>query len=177
MHTLARIAIVAALSGAPLAHADIFRCVDSQGNTSYSDAPCPRNAKSTTNITEEVGACTTAHCEEQQRQQADAARQRVKAEKDELNDLVARRRQADADYDRDRALLAEERYRQSLEERLAAMADQAAQANNLNSEYYPGYPVYPIVSRPCFACKPHPGHRPVNDKKQKKEPSVRLKLD
>jgi hypothetical protein len=177
MQMLARIAIAAALSAASLAHADIYRCVDAQGNTSYSDSPCPRNAKSGTNVTEDVGACTTTQCEEQQRRQAKAARQRLRAEKEELNDLIAKHRQSDAEYERDRARAAEEQYRRSIEERLGAMADEAAQGANSIYYDYPGYPAYPIVTRPCFVCKPHPGKPPVNDTKMKKEPSVRLKLD
>ena len=108
------------------AYADIYRCVDSNGRTSYSDAPCARDAKSTSNITDSVGACTTVQCEEQRRQQADEARQRLRAEKEQLNDMTTRRRQAEADYERERARLEEQRYRKAVEDRLAALADQAA---------------------------------------------------
>jgi hypothetical protein len=177
-HSSIRIALFAALvTLASMAHADIYRCVDGDGNTLYSDTPCSRNAKSTSNITEGVGACTTAQCEEQRRQQADEARQRVRAEKEELNALVNKRRETDADYQRERARLDELRYRQALEDRLATMADQAAQGMNNPYSDYPGYPVYPIVTRPCGRhCKPFP-HAAPDIKKKPKEPSVRLRVD
>lgn len=170
--------LVVLTAGASLAHGDVFRCVDTAGKISYSDSPCASDAKSASNITEEVGACTTAQCEEQRRLQSDEARQRVQAEKQELNDALKRRRKSDADYDRERARLEEERYRRAVEERLAAMADQAALgANGWYYSEYPGYyPGYPIVTRPCLACKPHPTPLPGKDKKTK-EPSVRLRLD
>src|SRR5438045_9385536 len=112
---------------ASIAHADIYRCVGADGNTLYSDTPCARDARSNSNITENVGACTTAQCEEQHRQQAEEARQRVRSEKEELADIASKRRQADADYERERARLAEQRYRRAIEDRLPSTADQAAQ--------------------------------------------------
>jgi Domain of unknown function (DUF4124) len=173
--SLARIAILVGLVAlASAARADIYRCVDADGNTLYSDTPCARSAKSTANITESVGACTTAECEEQRRQQSDEARQRLRAEKEELNDAAARRRQADAAYERERADLL---YRKALEDRLAAMADQAVQGSNNLYYDYPGFPVYPIAPRPCVRCRPTPLPVPGIDKKRAKEPSVRLKLD
>jgi len=179
MLSMIRSFVLAVLAvGASLAHADIYRCVDTAGKTSYSDSPCASNAKSASNITEDVGACTTLQCEEQRRQQSDEARKRLEAEKQELNDALTRRQKNNADYDRERARLEEERYRRALEERLAAMADQAALgANGWYYSEYPGYyPGYPIVTRPCVACKPHPTPLPGKDKRVK-EPSVRLRLD
>jgi hypothetical protein len=173
-----RISICVALVAlASAAHADIYRCVGADGNTSYSDTPCARDAKSKSNITENVGACTTAQCEEQRRQQADEARQRVRSEKEELADLVNKRRQLDADAARERAQLEELRYRRAIEERLSSMADQAAQATNNSYYEYPGYPVYPVVVRPCGRhCNTHLPHKPDLTKKAK-EPSVSIRLD
>jgi hypothetical protein len=160
---------------ASAAHADIYRCVGADGNTLYSDTPCARDTRSTSNITESVGACTTALCEEQRRQQADEARQRVRSEKEELADLVNKRRQADDA--RERAQLDEVRYRRAIEERLSSMADQAAQATNNPYYDYPGYPVYPVVVRPCGRhCNTHLPHKPDLTKKPK-EPSVSIRLD
>jgi hypothetical protein len=175
---MTRIAFFAGLAAlSSIAQADIYRCVDPDGTTLYSDTPCARNAKAKANITEEVGACTTAQCEEQRRLQAEEARDRVRAEKDELNDAVAKRRQAGVDYEHERALIEEQRSRKALEDRLAAMADQAAQATSTPYYDYPGYPVYPIVGRPCGRhCKPFPQPTPDIHKKRK-EPSVRLRLD
>ena len=53
-------------------HADIYRCIDSGGDVTYSDSACPGEAMSS-NITESV-ACTTAEC------QAQAERARASAE-------------------------------------------------------------------------------------------------
>ena len=175
---IARFALFASLlATSSMAWADIYRCVDADGATLYSDTPCARNARVKSNITEEVGACTTPQCEEQHRQQAEEARQRVRAEKDELNEAVAKRRQAGVDYERERILIEEQRSRKALEDRLAAMADQAAQGTSTPYYDYPGYPVYPIVGRPCGRhCKPFPQPTPDLNKKRK-EPSVRLRLD
>jgi hypothetical protein len=102
----------------------------------------------------------------------------MRAEKEELSELASKRRQADADYERERARLEELRYRKALEERMAAMADQAAQAAaNPYVDYYPGYPAYPIVGRPCGRhCIPPTVVQPDPNKKRK-EPSVRLRMD
>ena len=170
-----RIAILVGLIAlASAARADIYRCVDADGNTLYSDTPCARGTKSKANITESVGACTTAQCEEQRRRQSDEARQRLRAEKEELNDAATRRRQADAAYERERT---EQLYRKALEDRLAAMADQAVQGSNNLYYEYPGYPVYPIANRPCVRCRPTPLPVPGIDRRRAKEPSVRLKVD
>jgi len=179
--SLTRLMISAALAAlAVSAQADIYRCVNTDGSTSYSDKPCPQSAKSKSNITDSVGACTSAQCEEQRRQQADEARARLRAEKEELSNMESRRKRVEADYERERARLEELRYRQSIEDRLAALADQAAQGI-YNPDYgfpgFPGYPVYPVIGRPCGRnCSPHP--RPHTDgTKRPKEPSVRLRVD
>src|SRR4051794_10396638 len=63
---ITRIAVFAGLVAiSSMARADIYRCIDADGTTLYSDAPCPLNAKAKANITEEVGACSTPQCEEQ----------------------------------------------------------------------------------------------------------------
>jgi hypothetical protein len=73
--------------------------------------------------------------------------------------------------------LEEQRYRKAVEDRLAALADQAAAG--INDPYYDwaAYPVYPIVGQPCGRhCNVHP--RPhSNVPKKPKEPSVRLRID
>src|SRR4051794_7675576 len=93
LNSWTRIAMCAAAVtlASSIAYADVYRCVDSNGRTSYSDAPCAGDATSTSNITESIGACTTAQCEEQRRQQADEARQRLRAEKEEVNELASKR--------------------------------------------------------------------------------------
>ena len=177
-----RLALAALALLSPAAQADIYRCVDAQGKTLYSDSPCARDSKSTSNITENVGVCASAQCEEVRRQQLEDARQRARSDKEELADMMNRRRQADADYERARQ--AELSYRRAIEERLAAMADQAAQsANNPYYYDYGWYPVYPVVGRPCGrTCNARPLPKgDVNDKPgakaKHKEPSVSIRLD
>jgi hypothetical protein len=64
-----------------------------------------------------------------------------------------------------------------VEERLAAMADQAAQGVNQPYYDYYGYPVYPVVVRPCGRhCNVRPLPKPEPHKKPK-EPSVSIRLD
>lgn len=148
---IAASAALAVLAGA--AHADIYRCVDASGKTSYSDAPCAKDARETQNITESVGACTTRECEEERRAQTQEARERLRAEKQELEKMSAQRRQAEAEYDRQRAEAAA--YRRAVEERLAAIADSGTQAATTPYYGYSGLPVYPIVGAPCrHRCRP-----------------------
>ena len=156
----ARLTILAILMALPIAaQADVYRCVGPDGTTLYSDSPCPREAVQKSNITTSVGACNTAECEAKRQQEADDARLRLRAEKDELADLTEKRRLEDAQTQRERARLDELRWRESVEARLAAAAQEAADA----AAYPPYYPALSPVLRPCgWRCgKPH--HRPHAD--------------
>ena len=139
--------------------ADVFRCVGPDGKTLYSDSPCPHDTVRKSNITDAVGACSTAECESKRQQTLNEARERLRAEKTELADMTQKR------LERERAAFEEQRWRQAVESQMAANANQAAQAVG-NPIYYPLYPGYPIVpgGRPCRGdrCLPpdrraHPG--------------------
>src|ERR1700674_1731396 len=152
-----RIATLTALATVPLAvHADVYRCIQPDGKTLYSDSPCPREAVQKSNISAAIGLCSTAECESRRQQTVEDARQRLRAEKEELAELTAKRRLAELEAER--ARLDELRYRQSVETRLAAAADDAANA----AAYSPYYPVFPISGgvRPCGSRCLKPQHRP-----------------
>jgi Domain of unknown function (DUF4124) len=145
---LATVAVLIALP-CGTAWGDIYRCSDADGKISYSDSPCPHGAVAKSNITVNVGACTTAECEAKRQQDAEDARQRLRADKEGLAERTNQRRQEDLEIERDRARLEELRWRQSVEARLAAAADDAANA----AAYAPYYPVYPAFpSKPCRHC-------------------------
>jgi TolA-binding protein len=136
-------AILASLSFA--AQADVYRCVGSDGRTLYSDSPCPRDAVEKSNITTSVGACNTAECEAKRQQEAGDARERLRAAKNELADLSAKRQLEENEVRRERARLDELRWRESIEARLAAAAQEAADA----AAYLPYYPALLPGVKPC----------------------------
>jgi hypothetical protein len=156
-----RLTILAILTALPIAaQADVYRCVGADGRTLYSSSPCPREAVHKSNITASIGACKTAECEARRQQQADDARQRLRAEKDELADLTEKRRLEDAQMQRERAALDESRWREAVEARLAAAQEAAGAA-----AYPPYYPALAPVLKPCgWRCgKPH--HRSHADRR------------
>jgi hypothetical protein len=158
--------------------ADIYRCIAPDGGTLYSDSPCPREAVRKSNITNDVGACNDAKCEAQRRAQADEARERLRAEKQELSEMALQRREANIQLERERLQLEALRYQHEIDERLAGMANQSQEA--APPETYPVYPGYPGVVVPCGAhCgKAHrPPHRRNHTKPRSDEPSVRLRVD
>ena len=157
------------------AWADIYRCHGVDGKTLYSDSPCPNEATRKSNITSTVGACTTQECEAKRQQEAIEARERLRAEKEELAERTSKRRQEDLDYERERARLDELRWRQSVEARLAAAAHEAANAVAY-SPYYPVYPAFQPV-RPCRHCG-KPPHRPLHvGPLPEREQGVRLRVN
>jgi len=139
----AHLAILLVLAAVPweAARADIYRCRVSDGKTLYSDAPCPRGALQSSNITAATGACTTAECTAQREQAAVNARERLRAEKEQLAEFAAARRRDEIDSARERARTDELLWRQSLEARLVATASEAGYA-----PAYPYYPIYPAYS-------------------------------
>jgi hypothetical protein len=89
-------AMLAALATVPMAvHADVYRCIGPDGKTLYSDSPCPREAVQKSNISAAVGLCSTAECEAKRQQAVQDARERLRAEKQELAEFSARRHLAD----------------------------------------------------------------------------------
>jgi hypothetical protein len=152
-----RMAMLTALATVPLAvHADVYRCIQPDGKTLYSDSPCPREAVQKSNISAAIGLCSTAECESRRQQAVEDARQRLRAEKEELAELTAKRHLAELETER--ARLDELRYRQAVETRLAAAADDAANA----AAYPPYYSVFPMSAgvRPCGSRCLKPHHRP-----------------
>jgi hypothetical protein len=152
--TLTRLLAITAFLLPAGVHADVYRCVGGDGKTLYSDSPCPQESVRKLNITSDVGACTTAECEAKRSQQTADARERLNAEKQELQAMAQQRHQAEL------VRAQEARWQQAMEAKLAAMADDA-----VNGSEYPVYPIYPapIVGRPCgWRCQQpshHPHHR------------------
>ena len=140
--------VVLASIPAGVARADIFRCLAVDGKTLYSDAPCPRGAVRSSNITTAVGACSTSECTAQREQAAGNARERLRSEQELLADLTDRRLRAELDAATERARRDELVRRQSVEARLAISADETGYAAGYPLLYYPIYPGYPAV-RPC----------------------------
>lgn len=172
--TSARLSMFAILLTLPFgcAWADIYRCHGMDGKTLYSDSPCPHEAVQKSNITSMVGACTTQECEGKRQQEAIDARERLRADKEELAERTSKRKQEDLEYERERARLEELRWRQSVEARLAATADDAANAVAY-SPYYPAYPVLRPV-RPCRHCG-WPNKHPHATQLPDSERAVRLR--
>jgi hypothetical protein len=140
------LAILLVLASAPwgAAHADIYRCTAPDGKVLYGNAPCPRGALHNSNITAAVGACTTAECIAQREQAAATARERLRAERELLAEFAEQRRRDEIDSAKERARIDELVWRQSLEARLAATANETAYGSAY--PYYPVYPVYPVYS-------------------------------
>lgn len=126
---------------------DIFRCLAPDGKTLYSDAPCPRGAVRSSNITTAVGACSTLECTAQREQAAESARERLRSEQQLLANLTDKRLRAEIDAATERARLNELVWRQSVETRVATAADETAYGAGYPL-YYPLYPAYPAV-KPC----------------------------
>jgi len=145
MNAFGGLVLCALLWGAPTAvHAEIFKCVSQEGKISYSDSACAKGAAQSANITAAVGACITAECEAQRAQQASAAQQRLREEKETLSEMVQQRRQADAKYAAERARLVEAQRLAALEEKVDSLLYQGDQVYPL----YAAFPLYP-GQRPC----------------------------
>ena len=135
-------------------HAEIFKCISHENDVSYSDSPCPKGVAQSVNISTEVGVCATAECEVQRTQQATAAQQRLREEKQALSEMTQQRRQAEAVYAAERNSLAEA-------QRQAAEQEKAYQSDPI---YYPGYGGYPLYPNQqscrrgnCFGRNPRVG--------------------
>lgn len=171
---LAILLVLAMLPWTP-ARADIFRCVAPDGNTLYSDAPCPRGATKGSNITTAVGACSTVECIAQREQSAADARERLRADQEQLAIFADKRRRDDIEAAKERARLDELLWRQSAEARLAVATNEAAYAGPYPL-YYPIYPVYPVV-RPCGWRCPKVHARSHNAASAERRHGVSIRLD
>jgi Domain of unknown function (DUF4124) len=173
----ARLAVVLILAVVPWpkAQADIYRCVEAAGNTLYGDAPCPHGAMRSSNITAAVGACSTVECIAQREQAAGDARERLRADQEQLAVLADKRRRDEIDAARERARLDELLWRQSLEARLAGVTNDAAYGAPYPI-YYPIYPVYPVV-KPCGWRCPRLHGRPHNAASAERRHGVAIRME
>ena len=130
-----------------MATADVYRCVTTDGKTFYGDAPCPRGAAQHSNITAAVGACTTTECAAQREQLAAEARERLRADQEQLADFADRQRRNEIAAENERIRVDTLLWRQEVDARLAAMASEPGNAN-WYAPYYSIYPVYPAL-KPC----------------------------
>jgi hypothetical protein len=141
----------------PAAQAEIYRCTGVDGKTLYSDMSCPPDSLRKSNITSDVGACGTAECEAAHQQQANEARERLRAEKAQLDGFAERRRRQALEAELELARAEELRWRQALDARLSVMAQEAAA--EAGYPVYSGYPVY-VFPKPCARrCLQPPLHR------------------
>ncbi|MEO8004290.1 MAG: DUF4124 domain-containing protein [Betaproteobacteria bacterium] len=144
------VTVLLALSGllvAGTAQADIFRCSDADGKTLYTNFPCPGGTR-TINTLPSPQACTSAECDQRRERELVEARERARAEKDELAALAKAHRQREMDEQR----LDEARYE-------AASGDAESVQGVAEGV---GYPVYAIGGYPA-RCGTHcfntAGHR------------------
>ncbi len=172
--TLTLIVVLASIP-ASAARADIFRCLAPDGKTLYSDAPCPRGAVRTLNITTAVGACSTSECTAQREQAAGTARERLRLEQELLANLTDRRLRAELDAATARAQANDLIRRQLLEARLATPTDETVYGAGY-APYYSIYPIYPAV-KPCgWRCVGlHP--RPHNNVSARRTWGTALRVD
>jgi hypothetical protein len=167
--------LVLASIPAGAARADVFRCLAPDGRTLYSDAPCPRGAVRSSNITTEVGACSTSECAAQHEQAAGNARERLRSEQELLANLTDKRLRAELDAATERARAEDLIRRQLLEARVAAAANDTVYSAGYPL-YYPTYAVHRSV-RPCgWRCIGlHP--RPRIAGSATRTPATALRLD
>lgn len=139
--------VACAFAAAPaLTQAEVFRCTTPEGATLYSDAPCPRGAKSA-NISTQVGECDSEACLAQREERATAARRRLSEEKATLAALTEQRLRAEA-------LELEARIRQQELRRMAGAEEDMAAAARLSDRWWLQAPLYPWwpAARPCRHC-------------------------
>jgi hypothetical protein len=172
---LFQLALACGLALPAAAAADIYRCVSPEGSTTYSDSPCPGSAAQSANVTELIGACSTAECQARREQARAAAAARLQEEKAMVRQMQEHRLQAEAlDLDR--------RVRLETLRQLSAL--DAAQRDVSSDVYYPTYPLYGYghgfgrrFDRPgCkgMQCGPVPDPRPSgrHSRSHRGEPSV-----
>jgi hypothetical protein len=131
------------------ANAGVMRCSDARGNTLYTDSACPAGMRAV-DVISFPQSCTTVDCDRRREREIDEARERLRAEKEEL------------------AAYAAERHRREIEDR---WLDEVRYANELssiqtapaaNEVVYPGYPIlgFPLrCGRHCLSLRRH--HKPV----------------
>ena len=133
------------------ANADIIRCSGANGNTLYTDSSCPAGMHAV-GVTSLPQTCATDDCERRREREGAEARERVRAEKEQLAAVTAERHKREIE---DR-WLDEARYEAELR---SADAAQVATAEAV----YPVYPVIGIPGRCGRHCLPNPQHRRVGN--------------
>jgi hypothetical protein len=116
------------------ANADILRCSDAKGSTLYTDSACPAGMRAV-RATPLPQSCSTEDCERLRERDIEQARERLRAEKEQLAAYTAERHKRELE---DR-WLDEARYEAQLRSAAAVQAsyDEAV------------YPVYPLVGIPA----------------------------
>jgi hypothetical protein len=135
--------------------ADIYRCVLSDGSTSYSDSQCPSTSALVANITEELQVCTTTACKAGEDATHAEAIERLRQDKAALAQMQEMRLQKEA-REVDQAQL---RRLDLLEARLA---DERLSGGG--GVYFPAYGgfAWDTAGRP--GCRPHCGAKPPGGK-------------
>jgi hypothetical protein len=155
-----RILPAAAILAAGAAHAEIYRCVDAGGDTTYQDAPCGAGHSMAANITELVQSCTTQECQAQLVRAREQAEERLRADRAALSEMQERRLHSE-EID-----LQRRQQSQQFERMRTYEAQLAAQQGADGGVYYPAYPLYPGAGYPGYGYPDYgrPGHgRPGQD--------------
>jgi Domain of unknown function (DUF4124) len=139
--------VLTGLLAAGTAHADIFRCSDADGKTLYTNFPCPGGTR-TINTLPSPQACTTVECDQRRERELTEARDRARAEKEELAALARAHRQREID---------EQRWDEARYE--GASGDVQAAPGVADEVVYPVYAIggYPVRCR--SHCQNTVGHR------------------
>jgi hypothetical protein len=132
------------------ANAAVTRCSDARGNTLYTDSACPAGMHAV-DVTSLPQSCTTEDCDRRREREVNEARERLRAEKEEL------------------AAYAAERHRREIEDRWLDEARYAAELGSIettlapaNEVVYPGYPIVGFPLRCGMHClSPHRHHKPI----------------
>src|SRR5215475_4316228 len=161
------------------AHADIYRCVGTAGNTLLTDRPCPPGMRAA-HVTTAVEVCGSVGCERRLEREYQEAQERRRAEQERALAMAEEERRRIAEEEQRR--IAEEEQRrideenarlEALRAREAVVPEPAVPGEPLGETVYPpGYPVppeypiapgypIPIVVVPCVGanCYLDPRHR------------------
>ena len=132
------------------ANAGVMRCSDARGNTLYTDSACPAGMRAV-DVSSFPQSCTTEDCDRRREREIDEARERLRAEKEEL------------------AAYAAERHRREIEDRWLDEVRYATELSSIqtarapaNEVVYPGYPIVGFPLRCGMHClSPRRHHKPV----------------
>ena len=146
------------------AHADIYRCVGTAGNTLLTDQPCPPGMR-TAHVTTAVEVCGSVGCERRLEREYQEAQERRRAEQERALAMAEEERRRIAEEEQRR--MAEEEQRRIAEEnariealraREAIVPEPAIPAEPFGETVY--LPGYPIVVVPCVGPRCYWNHWP-----------------